>query len=57
MLQNLKKSDLSGKPDPFVLITLLGAAASQQQEWKTKTIKNQPDPVWNETFKLAVSTV
>ena len=50
--QNLKKADLSGKPDPYVLVNLANGGV---KEMKTETIKNNPNPVWNETFRFNVS--
>ena len=48
----MKKADLSGKPDPYVLVNLLGGG---MKEIKTKTIKGNTNPVWNETFRFNVS--
>ena len=52
--QNLKKADLSGKPDPYVLVNLANGGV---KEMKTETIKNNPNPVWNETFRFNVSHI
>ena len=49
--QNLKKADLSGKPDPYVLVNLSNGGI---KETKTKTMKNNPNPAWNETFRFNV---
>eukprot|EP00092_Neocalanus_flemingeri_P001913 GFUD01002043.1.p1 GENE.GFUD01002043.1~~GFUD01002043.1.p1 ORF type:complete len:1721 (-),score=424.93 GFUD01002043.1:78-4745(-) len=49
--KNFKKADLTGKPDPYVLINLPNGGMKEQ---KTKTIKNNPDPVWNETFRFNI---
>jgi len=50
---NLKKADLmGGKPDPIVNIFL---RPGQQKAIKTKTVKNEQNPVFNETFRFEMS--
>jgi len=49
--KNLKKADLTGKPDPYVSVNLTTGGL---KETKTKTVKNNPDPVWNETFRFSI---
>ena len=52
LLQNLKKQDLMGQSDPYVLVSIPGSSVKQV---KTKQIKNNANPVWNETFSFDVS--
>ena len=51
-IQNLKKTDMIGSSDPYVLINLLG---TNIKPIKTKSIKNNLNPVWNESFSFNVS--
>ena len=51
-LQNLKKQDMMGQSDPYVLVSVPGTSVKQA---KTKQIKNNANPVWNETFSYDVS--
>ena len=51
-LQNLKKHDMMGQSDPYVLVSIPGTNVKQA---KTKQIKNNANPVWNETFSYDVS--
>ena len=50
--QNLKKSDMMSQSDPYVLINVLG---SSLKPIKTKVLKGNANPVWNETFGFDVS--
>ena len=47
--QNLKKGDIIGKTDPYVLVNLLGGNV---KECKTKVVKNSPNPVWEESIRF-----
>ncbi|CAM6123407.1 unnamed protein product [Calypogeia fissa] len=49
---NLRKKDLMGKSDPYVKLYLGGGSAFAKV---TRTIKNNLNPEWNESFKLIVS--
>jgi len=44
--QSNKKEDLLSKSDMYVIIK------NGQQSWKTKTIKNSNNPIWNEEFRI-----
>ena len=47
----MKKTDMIGQSDPYVLINVLG---SNIKPIKTKSIKNNLNPTWNETFGFDV---
>ena len=47
--QNLKKGDIIGKTDPYVLVNLLGGNV---KECKTKVVKNNANPVWEESIRF-----
>ena len=49
MTQNLKKGDIIGKTDPYVLVNLLGGNI---KECKTKVVKNNANPVWEESIRF-----
>lgn len=46
------KMDTIGKSDPYVVMTL----STSSQKWKTKVQKNTDKPVWNQEFKLPITT-
>jgi Ca2+-dependent lipid-binding protein len=49
--KNLKKTDLVGKTDPFVVMYV----RQTKDKMKSSTIKkNSLNPVWNENFKVEV---
>ena len=49
---NLKKADLmGGKPDPMVNIFLV---PGNHKDIKTKVVKNEQNPTFNETFRFQV---
>ena len=52
--QNLKKSDMMSQSDPYVLINVLG---SSLKPIKTKVLKGNANPVWNETFGFDVRLI
>lgn len=45
--KDLKKSDLIGKSDPFVIISV------ENERAQTKVISNNLNPVWNESFPFS----
>jgi Ca2+-dependent lipid-binding protein len=47
--RNLIAADRSGKSDPYVKFFVDGKA---NDKWKTKKIKQNLNPYWNETFQL-----
>ena len=52
---NLKKADLmGGKPDPMVSIFL---KPGHQKPAKTKVVKNEQNPIFNETFRFQVKLI
>ena len=50
--KGLKKMDFLGKSDPFVQVFLM---PGKHREMKTKVIKKNINPVFDETFKFVVS--
>ena len=48
--RGLKKMDFFGKADPYVVLSL------GSQTVKTKTIRKNLNPIWNETFQLSLAT-
>ena len=48
----MKKMDILGKSDPFVRIYLM---PGNHKELKTKVIKKNLNPLFNEVFKFVVS--
>ena len=49
---NLNKADMmGGKPDPYVNVFLL---PGNHTTMKTKVVKNEQNPMFNETFKIQV---
>ena len=50
--KDLKKMDLMGKSDPFVKVFLM---PGNHKELKTKVIKKNLNPLFNEVFKFVVS--
>ena len=53
LFQDLKKSDLMGKADPYVQVHLLPGS---HEVCKTKVVKNNiKNPGWSETFTFPVS--
>merc|ERR1719341_2855000 len=51
--KGLKKMDLLGKSDPFVRVFLMPGTHNEQ---KTKVIKRNLNPVFDEVFKFVVSS-
>ena len=49
LTQNLKKGDIIGKTDPYVLVNVLGGNI---KECKTKVVKNNANPVWEESIRF-----
>ena len=45
----MKKEDFMGKTDPYVLVNLLGGNV---KECKTKVVKNNSNPVWEESIRF-----
>ena len=45
----MKKGDIIGKTDPYVLVNLLGGNI---KECKTKVVKNNANPVWEESIRF-----
>ena len=52
--KQLKKMDILGKSDPFVQILLI---PGKHVEMKTKVIKKNLNPVFDEIFKYVVSVL
>ena len=52
-LKDLKKADIMTKPDPYVLVHLL---PGNHEAFKTKVVKNNYNPMYNETFTFSVPT-
>ena len=50
--KDLKKMDILGKSDPFVRVFLM---PGNHKELKTKIIKKNLNPLFNEVFKFVVS--
>ena len=50
--KNLKKTDLIGKSDPYVRVYLMPGT---HMELKTKIVKNNLNPVYNDEFSFVVS--
>ncbi|CAH9084125.1 unnamed protein product [Cuscuta epithymum] len=48
--EELPATDLSGKSDPFVVITM----KKSEQKSKTRVLNNTLNPVWNQTFDIIV---
>jgi Ca2+-dependent lipid-binding protein len=44
--RNLAVKDITGTSDPYCVVTI------EEQQFKTKTIKKNLDPVWDEEFRL-----
>ena len=45
----MKKGDIIGKTDPYVLVNVLGGNI---KECKTKVVKNNANPVWEESIRF-----
>ena len=52
--KNLKKTDLIGKSDPYVRVYLMPGT---HMELKTKIVKNNLNPVYNDEFSFVVSSI
>lgn len=50
----LKKADVTGKSDPYVIISVPGGGAPER---KSRVVSRSLDPVWNETFEFAEQTL
>ena len=50
--KSLKKTDLIGKSDPYVRVCLMPGT---HMELKTKIVKNNLNPVYNDEFSFVVS--
>lgn len=50
--KDVPKMDAVGKSDPYVILKL----SKSSQEWKTKVQKNTYTPVWNQEFKLPLTS-
>lgn len=48
----IPKLDVTDNSDPFLKIRISTSA----QKWKTKTIHNTAEPVWNEEFRIPVTS-
>ena len=49
----MKKADIMTKPDPYILVHLL---PGNNEAVKTKVVKNNYNPMYNETFTFSVPT-
>ena len=52
--KNLKKTDLIGKSVPYVRVYLMPGT---HMELKTKIVKNNLNPVYNDEFSFVVSSI
>lgn len=54
--RNLTAADETGQSDPYVKLRLLNTSSNNEQEQKTRVVKRQLSPTFNEQFNFDVDT-
>ncbi|EKX53423.1 hypothetical protein GUITHDRAFT_54647, partial [Guillardia theta CCMP2712] len=53
--KSLKRMDMAGLSDPYVMLSMTGGGGWRKKAKKTKIVRNNLNPEWNQEFSFPVT--